>query len=67
MSNKQPIDEKALRGQVRKATAKWGQQTKFANAAGVSSGMLSEWIRGRNKVFGPDSLARIEAQLKGAK
>ena len=67
MSNRQPIDEKALRGRVRKATAKWGAQTKLADAAKVSSGMLSEWIRGRDKVFGPESLARIEAQLKGAK
>ena len=64
MTNDQQRD---LRERVRRAVAgRYGAKATFAKAAGIDPSNLTKWLNGTWS-FGPDSLARIEAQLKGAK
>ena len=64
MTNDQQRD---LRERVRRAVAgRYKAKAEFARAAEIDPSNLTKWLNG-NWRFGPDSLARIEAQLKGAK
>jgi len=59
--------QRDLRDRVRQAVAgRYGAKAAFCKAAGIDQSNLTKWLNGTWS-FGPDSLARIEAQLKGAK
>ena len=59
-------NNKDLRNRVRKHVAnRRGAKYQLAVAAKIDPSNLTKWLNGTWS-FGPDSLARIEAQLKGA-
>ena len=60
-------DNNGLRERVRKHVAnRRGAKYQLAVAAKIDPSNLTKWLNG-SWSFGPESLARIEAQLKGAK
>ncbi len=64
MTNDQQRD---LRERVRRAVAgRYGAKAAFALAAGIDPSNLTKWLNG-SWSFGPESLARIEAQLSKGK
>lgn len=64
MTNDQQRD---LRDRVRQTVSgRYKAKAEFARAAKIDPSNLTKWLNGTWS-FGPDSLARIEAQLKGAK
>ncbi len=59
--------QRELRDQVRQAVAgRYGAKAVFCKAAGIDQSNLTKWLNG-SWSLGPESLARIEAQPKGAK